>query len=231
MAIANESAENGAVLIVGAGPRLGAALARAIGSGTRRVGLVARSSDKVVRLATSLQEEGISAFGEAADVSDAAELTGAIDQLSRQTGPFDVAIHNVSVWRKAGVSTLTAEDLLADIAAGAASLVTIVNAVAPGMVQRGTGTIITTGSGAADHPTAGAPSLAVQKAALRVLTRGFAAELRDTGVHCATVTVTGALEAPGFAVADIATVYADLVRESSEPQEKWRTVVEFTGTH
>ncbi|MEO7125224.1 MAG: SDR family NAD(P)-dependent oxidoreductase [Nakamurella sp.] len=231
MDTANSSTENGAVLIVGAGPRLGAALARAIGAGTRRVGLIARSTNTIEELATSLRTEGISAFGEAVDVSDAAELTDAIDRLSGQTGPFDVAIHNVSVWREAGVGTLTAEDLLADVAAGAASLVTIVNAVAPGMMQRGAGTIITTGSGAADEPTAGAPSLAVQKAALRVLTRGYAAELKDIGVHCATVTITGALDSPGFAVADIADVYASLVRETTNPREKWRTVVDFTGAH
>jgi NAD(P)-dependent dehydrogenase (short-subunit alcohol dehydrogenase family) len=69
----------------------------------------------------------------------------------------------------------------------------------------------------------------VQKAALRVLTRGFAAELAPSGVHCATVTVTGTLGTPGFAVGDIAGVYADLVAETSGPPETWRTVVEFTG--
>jgi NAD(P)-dependent dehydrogenase (short-subunit alcohol dehydrogenase family) len=97
------------------------------------------------------------------------------------------------------------------------------------MAAQGGGTILATGSGAADHPTPGAPSLAVQKAALRILTRGFAAELAPSGVHCATVTVTGTLGTPGFAVGDIAGVYADLVAETSGPPETWRTVVEFTG--
>lgn len=222
--------EPGAVLIVGAGPRLGSALARALGAGNRRVGLIARSASKVADVATALQDEGVAAFGAAADVANAAELVGAIDQLAGNTGPFGIAVHNVSIWRDAGVDSLTAEQLLSDVAVGAASLVTLVSAVSPSMTHRGTGTIITTGSGAADHPTAGAPSLSVQKAALRVLTRGFAAELAPRGVHCATVTITGSLDTPGFAVDDIAAVYADLARETAGPRDAWRTVVEFSGT-
>lgn len=230
MDAADDDTDFGAALIVGAGPRLGAAIARRLSGGTRPVGLVGRSADGVHRLATSLEAEGIPAFGAPADVTDAAALTGAIDDLTRRTGPFAVAVHNVSVWREAGAGVLTADELLADLAAGAASLVTIVNAVLPGMLERGGGTILATGSGAADHPTPGAPSLAVQKAALRILARGLAVELAPRGIHVATVTVTGGLDTPGFAVADIADVYADLVAETTGPREHWRSVVEFAGT-
>lgn len=222
--------ESGAVLIVGAGPRLGAAVARQLGGGTRPVGLVGRSAATVSTLATSLRAEGIPAFGATADVADAAALSEAIDSLADRTGPFTVALHNVSVWRDAGAEALTADDLLSDLAAGAASLVTMVNSVLPSMTERGGGTILATGSGAADHPSPGAPSLAVQKAALRVLTQGLAAELAPRGVHCATVTVTGGLDTPGIAVTDIADVYAGLVAETAGPREHWRTVVEFAAT-
>ncbi len=224
-----EGAAGGAVLIVGAGPRLGAAIARRLGAGGRSVGLVARSRGPVEELARTLTAEGISGFAEPAHVGDADDLAGAIGRLASRCGPFGVAVHNVSVWREGGAGTLTAEDLLSDLAAGAASLATIVRAVLPDMTTLGGGTILATGSGAADHPTPGAPSLAVQKAALRILTRGFAAELAPSGVHCATVTVTGTLGRPGFAPDDIAGVYADLVAETSGPPETWRTVVEFTG--
>lgn len=220
---------SGAVLIVGAGPRLGAAIARRLGGGDRPVGLVARSAEGVTRLATSLRAEGIPSFGEAADVADEDSLAGAISRLARHTGDVGVAVHNVSVWREGGVGSLTASDLLADLAAGAASLLTIVNAVVPAMTAQGLGTILTTGSGAADHPTAGAPSLSVQKAALRILTRGLAAELAPRHVHVATVTIAGGIGEPGFAAGDIAGVYADLVAESAGPAQGWRTVVDFTA--
>jgi short-subunit dehydrogenase len=218
------------VLIVGAGPRLGSAVARRLGAG-RGVGLIARSADKVTALAESLRAEGISAIGDAADVADEDDLAAAIRRLADRLGGFEVAVHNVSVWREGGAGSLTAGDLLTDVAAGAASLMTIANAVTPGMVTRGSGTLLATGSGAADHPTPGAPSLAVQKAALRILVRGLAAELAPSGVHVATVTITGGIGEPGFAPDDIAGVYADLAAESAGPPDAWRTVVEFGGNH
>lgn len=180
-------------------------------------------------MAETLRDEGLSAFGAAADVADASELIGAITELADHAGPFDVAVHNVSAWRDAGATSLTQQGLLADLAIGTASLATMTNAVAPGMIERGHGTILATGSAAAEFPTAGAPSLSVQKAALRALVRGFAVELTPLGVHCATVTVNGVLDTEGFGVAEIADVYGDLVRETDGPRENWRTVVDFNG--
>lgn len=218
-----------AALIVGAGPRLGAAIARSLADDQRPIGLVGRSEQSTGTLRDMLRAEGIEAYAAAADVTDASGLTAAIRQLEDATGAFDVAVHNVSAWRDAGAVGLTAGDLLADVAVGTASLMTIVNAVAPGMIKRGRGTILATGSGAADGPTPGAPSLAVQKAGLRILVRGLAAELAPKQVHCASVTILGGLGDPGFDVADIAPVYRDLVIESENPSEAWRTIVEFTG--
>lgn len=218
-----------AALIVGAGPRLGAAIARSLGAAGRPIGLVGHSASGTRAVRDGLRAEGLTAYDAIAEVADPASLTAAVEAIVAQAGPIDVAVHNVSAWRDAGATALTATDLLADLATGTASLMTIANAVAPGMIARRHGTILATGSAAADHPTAGAPSLAVQKAGLRVLVRGLAAELAPQGVHCATITITGTLGAPGFDVAAIAPHYADLVAESDGPAESWRTVIEFTG--
>lgn len=216
-------------VIIGAGPRLGAAIARALAGTGRSVGLIGRSVEKTAQLAATLRDEGMTTSAAAANVADAADLTSAIEQIADQIGPIDVAVHNVSVWSDHGAVELSAEELLDAIAVGTASLATITRAVAPGMIERGRGTILATGSGAADHPTPGAPALAVQKAGLRILVRGYAAELAEHGVHCATVTINGGLGQPGFAVADIAPAYAELVSETDGPREQWRTVVEFNG--
>lgn len=217
------------VLIVGAGPRLGAAIARAVAGDSRPVGLIGRSAERAAELAQSLRAEGLDAHGDGADVADPTALTAAIERLADRVGPFGVAVHNVSVWREAGAGSLTAADLLADVAAGTASFVTLTNAVMPAMTAMGGGTVIATGSGAADHPTPGAPSLAVQKAGLRMLALAFAAELAPSGVHVATVTISEGLDSPGFAVADIAGVYRELVVETSGPRTGWRTEVRFAG--
>lgn len=225
------------VLIVGAGPRLGSAIARALAgtapagtglAGTDRpVGLIAHNPEKLAAVAESLQQEGMKPAFVAADVADPAALTSAITQLSEQVGEFEIAVHNVSRWRSATALELTPQQLFDDLSIGAASLLTMAQAVAPGMTNSGGGTILATGSMAADRPSPEGPSLGVQKAALRVLVKALAAQLAPDGIHCATVTINGGLDDPGFEADNIAQVYRDLVAETSGPRDSWRTVVDF----
>jgi NAD(P)-dependent dehydrogenase (short-subunit alcohol dehydrogenase family) len=162
-----------------------------------------------------------------ADIADDAALRAAIARFAEYTGGIDVAVHNVSFWRDVPVLDLTTEQLLADAHAGAASLLTIAQAVAPGMIAAGGGTILATGSAAADAPSPGAPTLGVQKAALRSLVRSLAQELGPQGVHCATVTINGVLGKPGFEAERIADLYYEL---ATEPRDAWRTVVPYDGS-
>ena len=217
------------LLVVGAGPRLGGALARRFGRDGYDVALVARTPTGVEQLAAELRAEGVNTAWATADVADPAALRAEIDRLAERA-PITVAVHNVSVWRDATVLDLGPDQLLADVAAGAASLLTIAQAVAPGMAAAGGGTILATGSGAADSPSPGAPSLGVQKAALRSLVQAAAWDLAPQGIHCATVTIRGVLGASeAFDPARIADVYAELVAETAGPRESWRTVVDYPG--
>ena len=216
------------LLIVGAGPRLGEAVARRFGRDGYDVALVARDETRLAEFGGRLKDEGITAGWTGADIADAAGLTAAIDRLAQHAGRVDVLLHNVSVWRDARAVELPAADLLADLAVGAASLLTAAQAVAPLMRAAGRGTILATGSGAADHPSPGAASLGPQKAVLRSLVRSLAAELAPDGVHCATVTVRGAIkDGTPLAPARIADVYAELVAETAGPPSAWRTVVDL----
>lgn len=218
------------ILLVGAGPRLGTAIGRRFGRDGYGVALLARSERTAEQVATALRAEGVTAGWAAADVADPDALRAAIDRLAGSTGGgIDVAVHNVSVWRDAATLELTPAQLFADLAAGTASLLTLAQAVVPGMLAGGGGTILATGSGAADAPSPGAPSLGVQKAGLRALVQAMAGELGPRGVHCATVTVNGFLGAPGFEPERIADVYADLAAETAGPREAWRTVVPYDG--
>jgi short-subunit dehydrogenase len=136
-------------------------------------------------------------------------------------------VHNVSLWRETSVLDLTPDQLLEDVRAGAACLLTIAQAVAPGMIAAGGGTIIATGSAAADAPSPGAPTLGVQKAALRSLIQAMALDLGPQAIHCATITINGLLgSSPAFEPDRIAEVYAEV---AAEPREAWRTVVPYNG--
>jgi NAD(P)-dependent dehydrogenase (short-subunit alcohol dehydrogenase family) len=216
------------VLIVGGGPRLGEAVARRFGRDGYHVGLIARDEERLVGLAERLGADGITASWHTAHVAEPIDLTAAIDALVDDAGRVDVVLHNISAWRDAPALELAPHELLHDLSVGAASLLTVAQAVAPAMRAAGRGTVLATGSGSADHPSPGAASLGPQKAALRVLIRSLAAELRPDGIHAATVTVRGAI-ADGTPLAPdrIADVYAELVAETAGPPSGWRTVVDL----
>lgn len=212
------------LLVVGAGPRLGGAIARRFARDGFDVALLSEDEASVTALGEALQGEGITTGWAVGNVSDEDALRGAIDRFGAHTGSLDVVVHNVSVWREVSTRELTPEQLLADVHAGAASLLTIAQAAVPFMPSGGT--ILATGSAAADSPSPGAPTLGVQKASLRALVQAMAPDYAERGIHCATVTINGLLGTPGFEPDRIADLYAEV---AAEPREAWRTVVPYFG--
>jgi NAD(P)-dependent dehydrogenase (short-subunit alcohol dehydrogenase family) len=165
-----------------------------------------------------------------ADAGDPGSLGVAVSALVEELGPVDVLLYNVSVGREAAVADLSPEDLLADLAAGAVGLQTVVRAALPGMRERGSGTVLVTGGGSADRPIPSMASLGVQKAALRALAEVQARALAPEGIHVATVTVRGLVGEDRQIPPDrVAALYAELVAETAGPRDEWRTVVELTA--
>jgi NADP-dependent 3-hydroxy acid dehydrogenase YdfG len=217
------------LLVIGAGPGISAATARRFGRDGYAVGLVARREEALAELQSDLAGDGILAGRAPAEAADPESLTAAVEQLVDTFGPAEVLLYNVSVGRQAAVPDLAPQDLLADLAAGVVGLQTAVRAVLPGMRERGSGTVLVTGSGAADRPIPSMATLGVQKAALRALVEVQARALAPEGVHVATVTVRGLVgeEERQIQPDRIAALYAELVAETAGPQENWRTVVDL----
>ncbi|MBC7938908.1 MAG: short-chain dehydrogenase, partial [Chitinophagaceae bacterium] len=63
------------------------------------------------------------------------------------------------------------------------------------MMARGSGTLLFTGGGYAFEPTPMLASVGAGKAALRNLTFSLFADLKERGIHAATVTIGGAVKA------------------------------------
>jgi NADP-dependent 3-hydroxy acid dehydrogenase YdfG len=217
------------LLVVGAGPGISTATARRLGAEGYAVGLVARREGPLAELGTALGEDGVRAEWATAEAGDPTSLTAAVNTLIGALGPVDVLLYNVSVGREVAVPDLAPEDLQADLAAGAVALQTAVRAVLPGMRERGSGTVLVTGSGAADRPIPSMATLGVQKAALRALVEVQARALAPEGIHVATVTIRGLVGEDRQIHPDrVAALYADLVAEMVSPPEHWRSVVDLT---
>ena len=217
------------LLIVGAGAGISASAARRFGGEGYAVGLIGRRQGALAEVGAELRQSVSRVEWAGADAGDSRTLEVAVEALVGELGPVDVLLYNVSVGREVSVPDLATEDLLADLAAGAAGLQTAVRAVLPGMRASGAGTVLVTGGGSADRPIPSMATLGVQKAALRALAEVQAAGLAPEGIHVATVTVRGFVgEEKQIPPDRVAAMYAELVAETAGPREAWRTVVDLT---
>ncbi len=216
-------------LIVAAGPGIGTSLARRLGRDGYAVSLLARNESRLAELGASLQAEGVTVGWTACDVTDAEELAAAVTRFGRFADRLDLVHFNAVAFRAGTATELTAADLVADLAVGTASLLTVVGAATPFL---GAGAcVLATGGGAADSPMATAASLGVQKAALRNLVDVLDADLRGRGVRAASMTVRGVI-APGtpFDPDRIADALAGLAASAADAGDDWCTEVTFDGS-
>ncbi|MFC3686995.1 SDR family oxidoreductase [Aquipuribacter hungaricus] len=218
-------------VVVGAGPGLGLASARAFAAAGHDVALVGRREGTLAGLAAAVEADGhgTDVGWTALDVADSGALAAAVERFARHTGRLDVLHHNVSVYRPGGLGAVGPAELLEDLAVGAGSLLAAVDAARPHLAAVG-GTVLLTGSGAADHPDPGALTLGPQKAAVRALLVGLAPALAAEGVHAATLTVRGMLR-PGTAFDPdrVAARLLALADERHGPREGWTVEHEMTG--
>ena len=216
---------NPVIVVVGAGPGVGASVARRFGSERYDVALLARTTTALDALGRQLQDEGITAGWTALDVTDEEALTAAITRFGGYAGRIDVLHFNPSAFRQLDPLHLGVEELLEDVRLGVGALLTAVRAARPFMSAGAR--VTATGSMAADKPWNQAASLGVQKAALRNLVRSLDTTLRPDGIRAVSVTVNGTLQR-GTAfdpdrVADA--IYAAVTR----PDEAWTDEVPYDG--
>lgn len=216
---------NPVIVVVGAGPGLGASVARRFGRAGFDVALLSRDADQLEDLGTALQAEGITTGWTALDVTDDAALREAITRFAGHAGHLDVLHFNPSAFRRKDPLALTPDELLADVRLGVGALLTAVQAARPFM---GAGARVTaTGSMAADQPWNEAASLGVQKAGLRNLVRSIDTTLLPDGIRAVSVTVRGTL---GKGTRFDPDLVADAVYAASrQDEEHWQVEVPYPG--
>lgn len=89
------------LVVLGAGPGVGSAVARRFGEDGYDVALVARSPERLAALGSELQEAGVTAGWTAVDLADAEELRAAVTRFGGHLGRIDTLHFNPSVYRAA----------------------------------------------------------------------------------------------------------------------------------
>jgi NAD(P)-dependent dehydrogenase (short-subunit alcohol dehydrogenase family) len=217
---------NPVIVVLGAGPGVGGAVARRFGQAGYDAALVSRDPEALEALGEQLQSEGFTTGWSAADLTDESAVTAAIDRFGQHAGRIDHLHFNPSAFRRKTPLELGVEELLEDVRLGVGALLTGIQAAHPYMSAGAR--ITATGSLAADQPWNEAASLGVQKAGLRNLVKSIDATLAPHGIRAMTLTVAGTLGAgtpfdPAF-VADA------IFTAAKTDDEFWATEVVFKGT-
>lgn len=213
------------LLVLGAGPGLGLAVARRFAEEGYAAVLATRSAEQAEPLASSLRDEGHAAEGVGIDLLDPADVGAVVHGVGERHGRIDVLHFNPSTWREKDPLHLTVPELLEDVTLGAGALLPAVQAARPFL--RTGARVLVTGSAAADKPAYQAASLGVQKAAVRNLVSSLDATLARDGIRAVAVQVNGVLAKDGpFAPPRIAEA---MWRAVSRPDAEWTPQVSYDG--
>ena len=98
---------------------------------------------------------------------------------------------------------------------------------APVLRTAGTGTLLFTSGGFADHPVPPLASLSMGKAAMRSAATLVAAGVKEDGIHAATITIAGQV-VPGTAF-DPDKIAELFWTAHTDPTDAWQTEYRFTG--
>lgn len=183
------------LLVLGAGPGLGLAVARRFGREGYAAALVGQTTEAMEPLVAALADDGVPGSAHGVDLADPDDVTRVVRQVGEAAGRIDVLHFNPSAFRQVDPMHLTVEELFADLSVGVASLLPAVQAARPFMSAGAR--VLVTGSMAADKPWHEAASLGVQKAAVRNLVRSLDTTLAPDGIRAAAVQVNGALSKEG----------------------------------
>jgi short-subunit dehydrogenase len=186
------------IVIVGAGPNLGMAVARRFGREGFAVGLVSRNQDKLDGLAAELESEGVQAAAAAADIRDSDALAAAIRSLAERLGEVEVLEYSPLPAREfmKPILETTVQDVRGPLEFSVLGAVAATHAVLGPMRDAGRGTILFTTGGAAINPYPLRAGVGVSFAGEVAWARMLHDELADQGIHVAHTAIAGSI-APG----------------------------------
>jgi NAD(P)-dependent dehydrogenase (short-subunit alcohol dehydrogenase family) len=184
-------------LVVGAGPGLGAAVARRFARGGFDLGLVSRREETTRPLAAELERAGGRALAIAADATDARSIAAGFERLRRVLGDPEVLVYNAGAFVPGTVAEVSVAQFESAWRANCLGGFVAVKEALPAMVARGRGTILFTGATASYQGAAGYSCLVVGKWGLKGLALSLAREVGRLGVHVAHVAIDGQIGTPG----------------------------------
>jgi len=174
------SLKDRSVIVTGGASGIGAEIVRAFAGQHSKVGFVDFDTARGNALASELSADGGRVRFEPCDLRDVPALQRAFTSLASAHGPAMVLVNNAARDDRHTWQEVTPEYYDERIATNLRHMFFAIQAVSPGMIAGGGGSIINLGSDSWWRATGGFPVYTTSKAAVHGLTRGMA---RDLGPH------------------------------------------------
>ena len=171
-------------LVTGGNSGIGEAMARALGLAGARVLLVARREAELTAAAKRLAAEGIDAQWLAADLCDTAALQGLGMAAEGRLGGVDILVNAAGVNLRQPFGEVTPAAWQTQLALHLGAPFFLVQALAPGMAERGWGRIVNIASLQSYRAFANSAPYGAGKGGAVQLTRAMAQEWGSKGITC-----------------------------------------------
>lgn len=181
-------------VVVGAGPGLGAALARRFARARMQVAIASRKLFRLEPLTQELIALGANARAYACDATNEAQVTDLFSRVSSDLGTPDLAVYNAGAFVPKGLVETSAEEFERCWRVGCYGGFLVGREAVKLMLARrpqAQGTILFTGATASLRGSARFHNLAVGKFGLRALAQSMAREFQPRGIHVAHVVIDG----------------------------------------
>jgi NAD(P)-dependent dehydrogenase (short-subunit alcohol dehydrogenase family) len=190
------TAAPGVALVAGVGEGLGGAIARRFARGGHSAVLVARSADRLARIAAGIEAAGGRAVVRPADLRDEAAVAKLFDDVAADLGPIEVAVFNTGANYRASILETPADMFEKVWRLGCYAGFLVGREAARHMVPRGRGTILFTGATASLRGAAEFAAFAAAKGGVRQVAQAMARELGPRGIHVASIIIDGMIDSP-----------------------------------
>jgi NAD(P)-dependent dehydrogenase (short-subunit alcohol dehydrogenase family) len=181
-------------LVAGVGDGLGGAVARRFARGGFQTVLVARSADRLARIAGEIEASGGRGVAYVADVREESAVAKLFDDVEARIGPIGAAVFNAGANYRASILDTPADMFEKLWRLGCYAGFIVGREAARHMAPRGRGTIIFTGATASLRGAAQFAAFAAAKGGLRQVAQSMARELGPKGIHVASVIIDGMID-------------------------------------
>jgi gluconate 5-dehydrogenase len=215
-------------LVTGSSRGIGRSLGDGLAAHGATVIVHGRNADAVAATAAEISRaHGVEVGESTFDVTNPGEVTSGIAEIVHRWGVPDILVNNAGIQRRAPITEFSVKDWDDIVATNLTSAFLVGQAVARGMVERGSGKIINIGSVQSQLGRPGIAPYAATKGGIAMLTKGMCADLAGAGIQVNAI-------APGYFATELTKAlvedeaFSAWVRNRT-PAGRWGDVAELVG--